>query len=75
MASLVVANYITKLRGLKQNKQKHNDHARKVANYITKLRGLKPRHCAIFEKRVGSCKLYHKTTWFETEVCALSLVF
>ena len=38
-----------------------------VANYITKLRGLKPKFARVF-KRSGAprCKLYHKTTWFET---------
>ena len=38
-----------------------------VANYITKLRGLKL-FCIFFAQSVkgSSCKLYHKTTWFET---------
>ena len=38
----------------------------KVANYITKLRGLKHSRNSPGLKIVFSCKLYHKTTWFET---------
>ena len=37
-----------------------------VANYITKLRGLKPAEFFICENAEIGCKLYHKTTWFET---------
>ena len=62
-----VANYITKLRGLKQAAKFAIDSFIFVANYITKLRGLK---LHIFQMWIVSqnlsCKLYHKTTWFET---------
>ena len=39
-----------------------------VANYITKLRGLKPLLKKAAGRQPRSCKLYHKTTWFETEM-------
>ena len=85
-----VANYITKLRGLKPasnrrfivrymlqiisqnyvvwNRRRVRSSTAKicVANYITKLRGLKPPLGAIPSIGALSCKLYHKTTWFET---------
>ena len=38
----------------------------KVANYITKLRGLKLKKDKTIYGELGGCKLYHKTTWFET---------
>ena len=41
--SFSVANYITKLRGLKPRSNQSRKACSKVANYITKLRGLKPR--------------------------------
>ena len=88
----IVANYITKLRGLKRFGSKDIEisgvslqiisqnyvvwnllyyfryaKVKAVANYITKLRGLK---LHIFQMWIVSqnlsCKLYHKTTWFET---------
>ena len=37
-----------------------------VANYITKLRGLKLKYNDIKNTLEACCKLYHKTTWFET---------
>ena len=37
----MVANYITKLRGLKPHSFLKDYHKQLVANYITKLRGLK----------------------------------
>ena len=37
-----------------------------VANYITKLRGLKLKAGKFKNDSGESCKLYHKTTWFET---------
>ena len=39
---------------------------RQVANYITKLRGLKRAFAFARTWAFASCKLYHKTTWFET---------
>ena len=42
-------------------------HADPVANYITKLRGLKLYFTPLaFSGSKMRCKLYHKTTWFET---------
>ena len=38
-----------------------------IANYITKLRGLKPKYNKKLNCRKFCCKLYHKTTWFETK--------
>ena len=52
-----VANYITKLRGLKREKQAlWETYALFVANYITKLRGLKHTHKRDFArlKRVAN---------------------
>ena len=67
MASLAVANYITKLRGLKQRVANPvTQQIAAVANYITKLRGLKPSSWWRVVCRAMGCKLYHKTTWFET---------
>ena len=43
-----------------------------VANYITKLRGLKLKAGKFKNDSGESCKLYHKTTWFET--CHLWLI-
>ena len=40
--------------------------SKKVANYITKLRGLKQISPSHLRLECLSCKLYHKTTWFET---------
>ena len=40
-----------------------------VANYITKLRGLKRKNAIIRIFFISCCKLYHKTTWFETKAC------
>ena len=37
-----------------------------VANYITKLRGLKLKFLRYIARIIFGCKLYHKTTWFET---------
>ena len=37
-----------------------------VANYITKLRGLKHEITTTIQGNEMRCKLYHKTTWFET---------
>ena len=93
----LVANYITKLRGLKLNHRLLSPHEQsklqiisqnyvvwnhswecelykedEVANYITKLRGLKHSRNSPGLKIVFSCKLYHKTTWFET--CKKSIV-
>ena len=64
--SFLVANYITKLRGLKLKERVLKYACKAVANYITKLRGLK--HHATFKRKdkQKGCKLYHKTTWFET---------
>ena len=39
-----------------------------VANYITKLRGLKPTEPKSEPIIEPSCELYHKTTWFETNL-------
>ena len=62
-----VANYITKLRGLKQLSP-----GRKLSKFC----GCKLYHkttwfetffsVGLFRPRFFSCKLYHKTTWFET---------
>ena len=41
---------------------------RDVANYITKLRGLKLLGKSEEDEPEISCKLYHKTTWFETRL-------
>ena len=63
----LVANYITKLRGLKPNETEQAKIIfNAVANYITKLRGLKQSAMLLAKPRSLSCKLYHKTTWFET---------
>ena len=62
----IVANYITKLRGLKQSLKIGAFYAFFVANYITKLRGLKHITAQAVITKPASCKLYHKTTWFET---------
>ena len=65
-----VANYITKLRGLKpgENTAKNLNFVLQIIsqNYVVwnVLRALKHFICEI------SCKLYHKTTWFETIICA-----
>ena len=63
-----VADYITKLRGLKPRAiAARTITAWAVANYITKLRGLK---LGVKLKPAADfycCKLYHKTTWFETQ--------
>ena len=65
---VLVANYITKLRGLKLiSPLDFNFLALKVANYITKLRGLKQQALKLTLQQALSCKLYHKTTWFETK--------
>ena len=48
---------------------------RKVANYITKLRGLK---LDVFQGNTelkSCCKLYHKTTWFETKMIEIEAIF
>ena len=52
----LVANYITKLRGLKPLNNILNKALTKVANYITKLRGLKPnsRDTSNFNDRVAN---------------------
>ncbi len=64
----LVANYITKLRGLKPNETEQAKIIfNAVANYITKLRGLKQSAMLLAKPRSLSCKLYHKTTWFETK--------
>ena len=87
-----IANYITKLRGLKrvfkrsgaprlfilqiisQNYVVWNIWATAwviasslIANYITKLRGLKQNKQKHNDHARKNCKLYHKTTWFETQ--------
>ena len=88
-----VANYITKLRGLKHlERYEVSSDKGKVANYITKLRGLKlkfahthrlvklrlqiiSQNYVVWNRKIWlsprkkflGCKLYHKTTWFETQ--------
>ena len=93
-----VANYITKLRGLKPTLREYHRLKWWVANYITKLRGLKLPAWKLNVKAVillqiisqnyvvwnqlmkawargaQSCKLYHKTTWFETNLLSRKLV-
>ena len=66
----LVANYITKLRGLKpqieQSAPQPQDLSCKLYHKTTWFET----HilCLIFQSLLLRCKLYHKTTWFETLV-------
>ena len=71
-----VANYITKLCGLKLDVFQGNTELKSCCKLYHKTTWFETiKYLIIANSVFVSCKLYHKTTWFETKMIEIEAIF